>query len=91
VDEGPVVYSDLTQLDGEPTNRATPCIERTPVGFNVGEASAIYVAVGLAAMAAACAAGIGIWLGAAAPLTVICSALVSALVFVVGVFHPRRP
>jgi hypothetical protein len=65
VDEIVVVYSDLTQLDGEPTNRATLRIECVPAGLNASEASAALVVAALAAMAAmACVAGIGIWIGA---------------------------
>jgi hypothetical protein len=91
VDEILVVYSDLTQLDGEPTNRATLRIERVPVGQNAGEASVAFVVATLAAMAAmACAAGIGSWIGATTSLIMMCSVLVFVFVLVAGVSSLRR-
>jgi hypothetical protein len=81
VDESLVVYSDLTQLDGEPTDRATPRIVRKSAGRSAGEASPDCVVAILAAMAAAaCVAGIGIWIGATTSLIMICSVLVLAFV-----------
>jgi hypothetical protein len=90
VDEILVVYTDLTQLDGKPTDRATLRVERVPVG-NAGEASVALVVATLAAMAAmACAAGVGIWIGATASLIMMCSVLVFAFVLVAGISSVRR-
>jgi hypothetical protein len=91
VDESLVAHSDLTQLDGEPTSRATPHIERTPVGGAAGEAAATLMVVALAAMTAmACVAGIGIWIKATTSLIMICSVLVFAFVLHAGVSLIRR-
>jgi hypothetical protein len=96
VDESLVEYSDLTQLDGEPTGRAIPHFERTPAGRNGGKASPAFVVADLAAMAVAipaavCAAGIGVWIGAPTSLIMICSVSVLAFVLAVGATLVRRP
>lgn len=63
MDEILVVHTDLTRLEGTPTNRATPLIGRVPDDPYAGGASAALVLAALAAMAFA--VGVGIWLGRA--------------------------
>jgi hypothetical protein len=85
VDECPVAYSDLTQLDGEPTSRATPCIERTPAGRNAEGFTATPIVILLAGMAATVGlTAVGLWIGSPASVIVICSTITIMFTLAIG-------
>ena len=85
MEESLVAYSDLTQLDGDPTSRATPHIERTPAGRIADEAAAALVVATLTGMTAmAGTAAIGLWIGCPTSVIVICSLIMFVLVLAIG-------
>lgn len=92
MEDSQLVYSDLTRLEGEPTPRAHPRIERierepaTPSGAAI----TIMLVAGAGLVALAATAGVGIWVGASATLVLICSVLAFALGVVSGVFAIGR-
>jgi hypothetical protein len=88
VDECPVAYSDLTQLDGEPTSRATPRIVRTPAGRDAGGSTASPIVILLAGMAATAGLmAVDLWIGSPASVIVICSTI--TIMLAIGAL--RRP
>jgi fatty acid desaturase len=96
VNESLVAYNDLTQLDGVPTSRATPFIERTPLtkrtpaGRSAYEAvAALLVATLMAMVAMAATAAIGLWIGCAPSVIVICSVITFVLVLAISASHIR--
>ncbi|MGI8336069.1 hypothetical protein ACRYCC_39520 [Actinomadura scrupuli] len=90
MDERPVAFSDLTQLDGEPTSRATPHIERIPIRRKASGGATAAPAGVLAGMAVTAGiTAIGLWIGSPTLVITICWMITILVALAIGVSRRR--